>query len=228
MQSARVNEIFYSYQGEGVYQGAAQVFIRFSGCNLKCSFCDTDTQKYNFYSIDDLLQKIDLISAGRNIHSISITGGEPLCQCKFLMEFLPRLKQSGYRVYLETNGTLPGALPDLMPYIDIIAMDFKLPSSTRERPFWKQHDEFLKIALSKDVFVKAVITDKTTLNDWESAVNIIYRISPHIPLILQPVTSVNACKAPSNEKIAIFKAIGLEKLDRIEVRGQLHSLLGIR
>lgn len=215
MKTARINEIFYSYQGEGPYQGVPQVFVRFSGCNLKCSYCDTDHSDYKIYSVGELLKE-PLFKA--EAHSISITGGEPLCQSDFLMDFLPMLN---HKIYLETNGILVDELGMLLPYIDIISMDFKLPSSTGQRSYWDEHKEFLRIGSEKEIFVKAVITTKTTMDDWKTAVDIVAKISPEILLVIQPAAPYSL----DNEK---FKGFALNKLENVEIIPQIHKVLGIR
>lgn len=214
MKTAKINEVFYSLQGEGPYQGMPQVFIRFSGCNLNCVYCDTNHSGYNIYTKEKLLNKIPM----NNIHSISITGGEPLCQADFLVEFLPMLK---HKVYLETNGMLVQELGKILPYVDIISMDFKLPSSTGQRAFWDEHREFLRIAMHKEVFVKIVITENTTLEDWMIAVDIII---PEVLLVIQPVNPIG----PSEEKLQLFKDFAIRKLRRVEIIPQIHPVLGIR
>lgn len=214
MKTARINEIFYSYQGEGPYQGVQQLFIRFSGCNINCEFCDTNHSGYKIYTAKELLEEI----TDNYIHSISITGGEPLLQADFLVDFLPMLK---HKVYLETNGTLVSELKKVLPYVDIISMDFKLPSSTGERAFWGEHREFLKIAMDKEVFVKSVITENTTLEDWMTAVDI---INPGILLVIQPIYPIS----PSMEKLEKFKSIALKRLNKVEIIPQMHPVLGIK
>lgn len=263
MKTAKISEIFYSFQGEGLYQGVSQVFVRFSGCNLSCIFCDTESSSCRIYNVDDLLRAVFRGNLLKEIHSVAITGGEPLCQAEFLLDFLPGLRQNGCRIYLETNGILYEELQDLMPYIDIVAMDFKLPSSTGLRAFWREHEEFLRIALDKsrpflqdnnssqresfvleeskpktredskkgrdeEVFVKVVVTDRTTREDWQKAVDVIFRVAPQVLLVLQPGTPVGDCKWPSEAKINVFKSLALEKLDRVDVVPQIHPVLGIK
>ncbi|MDD5613833.1 MAG: 7-carboxy-7-deazaguanine synthase QueE, partial [Candidatus Omnitrophica bacterium] len=76
---AKISEIFYSVQGEGIYVGYPQIFIRFWGCNLKnCRYCDTQSKYFKEYGIQDLKIEIELIK--KDCHSLSITGGEPLLQ----------------------------------------------------------------------------------------------------------------------------------------------------
>lgn len=228
MITARVNEIFFSYQGEGPYQGAPQVFVRFSGCNLNCIYCDTDYSSCKIYTKENLLDQVKLAEGGNEIHSISITGGEPLCQSDFLKDFLPLLKKEGYKIYLETNGVLYNELEPLLPYIDIVSMDIKLPSSTGVKSFWEEHDKFLRTAIQKNIFVKIVASDDTSIEDWQNAVSIISNADTGILLVIQPVSPNGRCKGPSEEKIIKFKSLAREKLAAVEVRGQLHKMLNIR
>ena len=96
----KINEIFYSLQGEGRYSGTPAIFIRFSGCNLKCSFCDTDHRKGIELTTDEILNKIKDYPC----KFIVLTGGEPAMQVTY--NFVESLKNAGYYVAIETNGTL--------------------------------------------------------------------------------------------------------------------------
>lgn len=95
----RVNEIFYSLQGEGRWAGTPAIFIRLSGCNLKCDFCDTNHQPYAEMSDREI---IDTIAQYKARHVV-ITGGEPTMQ--LTRAFLKKLHDIGYFVQIETNGT---------------------------------------------------------------------------------------------------------------------------
>ena len=97
----KINEIFYSLQGEGFYTGTAAIFIRFSGCNLKCDFCDTLHEFGEFLSDEEILQKISHFESKH----IVLTGGEPSLWID--EEFVGKLKAAGYYVQIETNGTHP-------------------------------------------------------------------------------------------------------------------------
>ena len=95
----RINEVFYSIQSEGRFTGFPAVFIRFSGCNLNCDFCDTEHQSYKEYSLQDIFYQIRDYPTKR----IILTGGEPTLQVdKELIKFL---KKNGYIIHIETNGT---------------------------------------------------------------------------------------------------------------------------
>lgn len=95
----RVNEIFYSLQGEGRFAGTPAVFIRFSGCNLKCSFCDTDHAAYEEMTEDGIVAEASKYPARYAV----ITGGEPLLQ--ITPSLTGKLHAAGFFVQMETNGT---------------------------------------------------------------------------------------------------------------------------
>ena len=90
----RVNEIFYSIQGEGRWAGRAAVFVRFSGCNLKCPFCDTDFRHYEEYTAKQLIDKIKEVAP--ECKFIVLTGGEPTLQVD--NAFTYALKYEGYYI----------------------------------------------------------------------------------------------------------------------------------
>lgn len=97
----KINEIFYSLQGEGRYAGRAAVFIRLSGCNLKCPFCDTDFKEYQEMSKQEIVDEVRKISG--DCYFVVITGGEPTIQdCTPLID---ELHKYGFYVAMESNGT---------------------------------------------------------------------------------------------------------------------------
>ena len=104
MRSYRVNEIFYSIQGEGAFAGTPAVFVRFSGCNLACPWCDTDHAHAEEMTRDDLEDAVRALLTGHDGAIIVLTGGEPALQ---LRDDEPLFHGFGCRVCIETNGTLP-------------------------------------------------------------------------------------------------------------------------
>lgn len=103
----RVNDIFYSLQGEGRNTGRAAVFVRFAGCNLRCPFCDTEFDSYSEMTADDILQRIGQVVKANHPSSLLLvlTGGEPTLQVD--EDFVDLLHRHGYEVAMESNGTRP-------------------------------------------------------------------------------------------------------------------------
>jgi organic radical activating enzyme len=97
----KINEIFYSLQGEGYHVGTPAVFVRFAGCNLACPFCDTAHEGFTELTEQQILTEITQYPA----HHVVLTGGEPTRQ--ITSEFVNLLHEAGYYVQVETNGTLP-------------------------------------------------------------------------------------------------------------------------
>lgn len=119
----KINEIFYSIQGETTYAGLPTVFVRTTGCNLRCTYCDT---KYSYYegdrqSLDEILRQIE----SHKTPYVCITGGEPLLQ-KEVHELMNLLCDREYRVSLETSGSKSVAAVN--PKVKII-LDVKTPDS---------------------------------------------------------------------------------------------------
>lgn len=100
MHTYRINEIFYSLQGEGRHTGRAAIFVRFSGCNLKCPFCDTDFQSYDELTGCEIAAELQRWEQCR---FVVLTGGEPSLQVDD--ELVALLKARGYYLAMETNGT---------------------------------------------------------------------------------------------------------------------------
>lgn len=107
MKTYRINEIFYSIQGEGEHTGKAAVFIRFSGCNLKCSFCDTDFKSFVEATAEQIVERVKEL--GKDCRFVVLTGGEPTLQAD--IRLIDMLHEAGYYVAMETNGTKPVVIP---------------------------------------------------------------------------------------------------------------------
>jgi len=220
----RIAEIFLSIQGEGLYVGEKQVFVRLAGCNLDCGYCDTKI--YSFREYEPLALLGELSCYRDNYQSVTFTGGEPLVQKDFLKEILALTRQSGFKNYLETNGTLAEALEEVIDNVDIVAMDFKFPSSAGSSAYWPQHRKFLKIASLKEVFIKAVICASTLESDLREAIGVIKEVSPGVVLVLQPDS--NADYFDIEEKINRFKYICISENIAVCIIPQIHKLVGVK
>lgn len=231
MTEARISEIFLSYQGEGPFAGSRQLFIRFYGCNLNCHYCDTRPGSYRSFTKQTLLSKT--LDYGNDYNELVITGGEPLLQGEFLAEFLPFFKKHNKRpVYLETNGTLPEKFKKIFNWVDVVAMDVKLPTSTlsSEEQIWERHRSFLSVSRSKSLIVKAVVTGSTVMNDIKKLRTLLSGVKGAVQVVLQPVTVEGLLdETVDEEMLSFFKGYLEQKLDHeIMVLGQMHKLLGIK
>jgi organic radical activating enzyme len=106
MKKYNIAEVFHSIQGEGANIGMPSIFIRFAGCNLNCSFCDTDHTKKYEWTVKDILERI----IPYKCKNIILTGGEPTLQVDFYL--LAELYNNGFDSYIETNGEKLISYPD--------------------------------------------------------------------------------------------------------------------
>ncbi len=250
MKRAFLQEIFSSIQGEGLWVGERHIFIRFAGCDIHCRYCDTSASTSGFAGeqsprfcvvsrsreplrceqipnpvSDRVLAEIcsGMVISGPSRPTISLTGGEPLLHHDFLQEFLPLL-QNNYTIYLETNGLHAQAMQKIRHLVDIVSMDFKLPSATGLRPFWEEHKQFLAAAKEVTLFVKAVVTDDTSLDDINTAARIIAGFGNTIPFIIQPAAGGFA---PSSTMLAGFQESALTIIPNVRIIPQIHKMLGV-
>ncbi|MCL1833542.1 MAG: radical SAM protein [Leptospirales bacterium] len=149
----KVNEIFYSIQGESRTTGFTSLFIRLGGCNLNCSWCDTQ-KAHETWEEMDIEDIIDAAKSHRPFNHLTLTGGEPLLQDGSL-HLLYRLSEEGFRTQVETNGTiLFNNIPD---NVRIIA-DIKTPSSGEKDSFNEKNIQYLR-RVDEVKFVIAVMED---------------------------------------------------------------------
>ena len=221
---AKIAEIFESVQGEGLYLGEKQIFVRFFNCNLSCTYCDTKLDRFMEYEPHELFEEIKLYRD--KYHSVSFTGGEPLLYKDFLKETLKLTSKHGHRHYLETNGTLFFELEEIIDRIDIVAMDLKFPSSSGMGNLWDTHKKFLKIAVKKEVFLKAIICQSTLEEDLREALGLIKEVSPGSILVLQPNSYED--QLVLNEKLSRFKEIANQERVTTCVIPQMHKIMGLK
>jgi 7-carboxy-7-deazaguanine synthase len=236
-------EIFSAIQGEGVFVGERQLFVRLGGCDLRCTWCDSPhthavhsdyrvekrsgqrdfVEAVNPVSGDQLLHYIEALNQTFPHHSLSLTGGEPLLQSRFLETWLP---QVSLPVYLETGGHRPQELSKVLTYLSWISMDIKLPSSCGESQ-WQAHDAFLTVAGQGKaaLITKWVVTADTTLADLDQATDLLVKHSADIPVVLQPVTPLGGCLAPSPTQVLDWQTRLRQRLTSVRVIPQTHKMI---
>lgn len=225
MKSVPVSEVFFSIQGEGLYVGVPQIFVRFSGCNITCVYCDTPAKPSRLFDTAGLNAEIVRLLARFPVHSVSLTGGEPLVYADFLRRLLAKRSWKKPCVYLETNGILYHALPDVRDYVQIVAMDIKLPSATKAGVFWDEHAHFIEQCSGVELFTKCVITPATQACDVKQAVRLVHSFNKRTPFVLQPQTGV--WNQQLRRKIISFAKIAGNELMDVRIIPQMHKLWGV-
>ena len=172
----KINEIFYSIQGESSMMGLPCVFVRLTYCNLRCSYCDTE---YAFYegkemTIDEIFAEVKKY----NCNLVEITGGEPLVQ-ENVHKLMKKLCDSGYKVMIETGGSLPIKVIDKRVRI---IMDLKTPSSKMMDKNLYENINLLK----QDDELKFVIGNREDY-EWSKEIIKKYNIADKFTVLMSPV-----------------------------------------
>ena len=178
MPTLRINEIFYSIQGESSRIGRPTVFVRLTGCTMRCTYCDT---AYAFHDgqqqeIDEIIQEIQKFDT----NYVTVTGGEPLAQ-KNCIELINQLCELGYQVSLETGGGLD--IKDVNSQVKII-LDVKTPKSNEDKNnFWpnlaniKTTDEIKFVIQDYDDFSWSIdIIKQYQLNQRQILFSPVYKV----------------------------------------------------
>jgi organic radical activating enzyme len=256
--TANLVEIFSSIQGEGPFAGLSTLFIRFGGCDLRCSWCDTPhtwrpaaqarietargsgqfAVRENPVAVAEIASAAESLGADQHRH-VSLTGGEPLLQPEAIAEVARALWGRGPQILLETHGLHAAALERAIAWVDVVSMDWKLASDVRREgaaasaprePFHEAHERFLRVAKrAPHVVVKLVITRASEDAEIEEALTRIARAHASACVVLQPVTPTGAVK----EGVASARMLALGRraeqlLPEVRVMPQLHPVLGVR
>ena len=199
-----ITEIFYSLQGEAKEVGIPTVFVRLTGCPLRCNYCDTAYafKGNNPLSIESIMEQV----AKYNTHYVCVTGGEPMAQRNCLI-LLDTLIEAGYKVSMETSGSI-----DISPVNKKVSvvMDLKTPSSTEQ-----SQNRYENIALleSKDQ-LKFVIASRS---DFDWCCDILQNYSVDSEVLFSPVYE--------NLKPVDLADWILEKQLNVRLQVQLHKIL---
>ena len=176
MAQLKIFEIFYSLQGESSRVGLPTIFIRLSGCPMRCHYCDTAYafQGGSMMDMDDIMETIKKYDT----HYVTVTGGEPLAQ-KEVLSLLKVLADQNYDVSLETGGGI--SIKEVDPRIKII-LDIKTPESGEEK---KNHWENLNLIHAKDE-IKFVLCSREDY-DWAKKILDQYKLTEKCHVLFSPV-----------------------------------------
>lgn len=206
----KVNEIFSSIDGEGITTGALATFIRLTGCNLRCSYCDTAYafNEGNEMDIDDIIKKCHELGNRR----ITLTGGEPLFQ-ENSMILLKKLIDEGFHVNLETNGSI--SVPSDITQGLTITMDWKTPTSIMHG---HMKDENL-CRLKENDCLKIVCSEI----DFPYVKNLLMKYRPKCYVYLSPIFG----KCDARNLVSFLKELHNDGLDteKYRVQIQLHKVI---
>ncbi|HTX44252.1 MAG TPA: 7-carboxy-7-deazaguanine synthase QueE [Methanocella sp.] len=241
---APIREIFVSAQGEGPYVGYRQAFVRFPKCNLECKYCDTpkdwDSGKKcrvetipgsgEFVELENPLsteQLLGIIKAHERLHSVSLTGGEPLLYAKFIKD----LKPSKFPLYLETNMTLPDGAKEVKDVVKYVSGDFKLESQCDFKGHYEKYFNdtarsfsILRHTSFRDCFCKVIVTGDIKKDDVLRAVDQVKDCITE--LILQPVTPLYGVKEATPSQLLELQEAALERVETVRVIPQTHKQWG--
>ena len=225
--------------------GQRQLFVRLADCNLACAYCDTAhragpawraerepgsallVEHPNPVAAEILTGLVADWQRQLPLHqALVLTGGEPLLQSAALAGWLPAVTGL-LPVYLETNGTLPEALAEVLPSITWVSMDIKLDEVTGEPTPWAAHAAFLAAAGAKTCQVKLVIDAATTAAAVAGVAAFVRRHAPQVPLVLQPRTVAGRPTVAGGYLLELQAAAARTHLPTLVIP-QMHPLLAIR
>ncbi|AFY55193.1 organic radical activating enzyme [Rivularia sp. PCC 7116] len=254
-ENASLIEVFSAIQGEGLNVGTRQIFIRFAFCDLRCHFCDSahtwnapatcrieqtpGSRDFeicsNPVSLSMLIEWVERQNIPCLHDSISLTGGEPLLHARFLSKFLPKIRlTTGLPIYLESGGHRPQQLAMILPYLDSVGMDLKLPSVSGESR-WQEHENFLQICYEAqiEIFVKIIISQNTNPAELKRSAELVAAVNPAIPVFLQPVTPLGSTEqltdfpliVPTPKQVIDWQALMKNFLKSVRVVPQTHKMI---
>lgn len=256
--AAPVMEVFASIQGEGLYVGEPQTFLRLRGCPLRCAWCDTPGS----WRLDEdaparvLARRepawatpfqaacwIAEVEPGAP-RTVSVTGGEPLVWPDFVLGL--RAVLGGRRLHLETAGAHPRALERVLEVCDHVSLDLKLPEdlnapvelehegatderAPRDADEWaRARERCLRLLAGRDAAAKLIVAGGRDVDDYEELVLDLARLARGLPLIVQPVTPMHGVRAAAPELVEGVLELAREHGLAVRVLPQVHRALGVR
>ena len=235
----RVSEIFTSIEGEGVFVGKKTLFIRLSGCHLKCRWCDTRYALPLDSGIDYQVEEIkDLVVKERQpfTYKVNFTGGEPLLQIEAVTQLADFIKRhTNLKTYIESSCFDSELFSKILPYMDICKVEFKTEDSKVVKD--EDYDNLLineirclelAVQNSKTTYIKIVVTNSTKLDSFKNLVcNISKKIKPSdiMGFIIQPSDIIDQ---PTVNKLLDIYDIVQPMFPEVRIIPQLHKEIGAR
>jgi 7-carboxy-7-deazaguanine synthase len=216
--------VFRSISGElGLfYPGSPTIFVRFAGCPLSCTWCDTSVaiprDSGQEMSVEEVLQKVEMLSLDKQIDQVLITGGEPLWQRTSFETLVRELKIRGYKIQVETSGVcFPSSA--MLPEVDWWVVDYKLPSSGEEKKM--RLEEFWKFGVRSSI--KFACQDRMDLYSIEKLADADSLFQAR-QILLSPVAPLTV-----RELLEWQERAGLTRpwLQKALLNVQLHKLVGL-
>lgn len=232
----RLFEIFTSIEGEGILFGTKTLFVRLAGCPFTCFYCDTKDSlpldSGTEYSLVDAIQLIEK-NIVPNTYKVNFTGGDPLVQYQAVAEIAKHIQEKKIKTYLESSCYDSEKFLAVMPFIDIIKIEFK----TRDSEFVdeKHYEKLLENALrclkysisaKKLTYIKIVVSDKTSIAHFSELVNRIFDIALQTNIsgfIIQPTFGI---AEPTLDNLLKMYDIVYPKFNDVRVVPQLHKIIG--
>ena len=237
-----VYEVFVSVQGEGLFVGQPQVFIRFSGCNLDCRYCDEPASRSwrrhapvagptgetistieSPATVDEVIRAVEeLENEFGSPEVVSLTGGEPLLQHPDSLRALATvLRETGYEVLLETNASIPEKAGLASHVADAVSADVKLPGhGPHPDDVTERCIRFVGKITGPRVYAKIVITDAEDLKEARSVLEDVVKAGAE-PVYLQPATGFDSVP-PIEEMVKV----ATETEGDVRVLPQVHAVAG--
>jgi 7-carboxy-7-deazaguanine synthase len=235
----RVSEIFTSFEGEGIFVGKKTLFIRLSGCHLKCRWCDTRYALPLDSGIDYYVEEIkDQIVKELQpfTYKVNFTGGEPLLQIEAVIQLADFIKRhTNLKTYIESSCFDSELFSEILPYMDICKIEFKTEDSKVVEDKHYNNlllNEFrcleLAVQNNKTTYIKIVVTNSTKLDSFK---NLVYNIPKKIRtsdimgFIIQPSDSIDQ---PTFSKLLNTYDIVQPIFPEVRIIPQLHKVIGAR